>query len=251
MSERSAFLGIALVGLLFVATNVEAQCTVTQLPGVLGFSKCLGSNADYCSDRPDNATQEGRRIFTCVLRMLPEITEPIQSMFLLRALIGGVLRRLNSDGSDPEAIADMMCNPLGFPVFGCGTYFPNSITCGPPISVSLPSSFGINNCTNSTLLTCREGETLSNATMDELLNFLTCLLSRSPHDSETLARRLACYLAEVVRTSARQFAETFPLPLLSAGIQASAARLSTALSLRARCFLTPQQDMSGFGRPTS
>lgn len=250
MSEHSAFLGIALV-LLFVWTNVEAQCTETQLPGVLGFSECLGPNPDYCSDRPKNATQEGRRIYTCVLRMLPQITQPIQSMFLLRGLIVGVLRQLKSDGNDPVAIADMMCNPLGFPVFGCGTFFPSSIICGPPINISMPSSFGINNCTNSTLLRCREGETLSNATMDELLKFLTCLLSRSPHDSETLARRLACFLADVVRTSARQFAETFPLPVLSAGIQASAARLSGSLFIRARCFLSPQQYMPGFGRPTS
>uniref|UniRef100_A0A224YIJ3 Uncharacterized protein n=1 Tax=Rhipicephalus zambeziensis TaxID=60191 RepID=A0A224YIJ3_9ACAR len=81
-----------------------------------------------------------------------------------------------------------------------------------------------------------EGERLRNETMTELINFLVCLMSRSPGDGDTLAGRLACTLAQLVQFSAQQFAATFPLPLLTTGMQMSANRLSNELAMRARCF---------------
>lgn len=234
MDGKTALWCFALV-VIFTSANVKAQCTTTQLPNVLGLGTCLGLNPDYCAERPDNATQEVIRIFSCVFRTLPEFTQPIQAFFLLRTLVAGVLSRVNSDGN-PMSVANMMCSPLGLPLFRCENSIPNNIMCGPPITIRLPTSFGVNNCTNGTRLMCMEGDTLSTETMDELLNFLACLLGRSPDDGETLARRLACAFAQLVQIAAQQFAATFPLPLLGAAVQMSAARLSTALATRAQCF---------------
>lgn len=234
MSKPAAIWSFALF-VLFTPTNVKGQCTDTQLPNVLALGTCLGLTPDYCSDRPENATVEVIRIFTCVFRMMPQVTGPIQALFYLRALIAGVLSRAQSD-ANPFAVANMLCNPFGLPMFSCNNGLPGTITCGPPINISLPSSFGISDCINSSRLVCLEGETLRNDTMNELLDFLVCLLRRSPGDGGTLAGRLACTLAQLVQLSAQQFTAAFPLPLLATGIQMSANRLSTELALRARCF---------------
>ncbi|XP_077489176.1 uncharacterized protein LOC144100000 [Amblyomma americanum] len=234
MVGKTAVLSFALV-LIFISANAKAQCTTTQLPNVLGLDACLGLTPDYCSERPENATQEVIQIFSCVFRTLPQVTQPIQAFFQLRTLVAGVLSRVNSDGN-PLSVANMLCNPLGLPLFRCENAFSTNIRCGPPINISLPTSFGINNCTNDTRLMCMEGDPLSNETMSELVKFLACLLSRSPSGGETLAKRLACTLAQLVQLSAQQFAATFPLPLLAAGVQMAAARLSAALAIRALCF---------------
>ncbi|XP_050029575.2 uncharacterized protein [Dermacentor andersoni] len=234
MSKPAAIWSFALF-LLLTSTNVKGQCTETQLPNVLALGTCLGLTPDYCLDRPENATVEVIRIFTCVFRMMPQVTGPIQALFYLRALTAGVLSRAQSD-VNPIAVANMLCNPFGLPLFRCDNGLPGTVTCGPPVNISLPTSFGISECINSSRLVCLEGETLRNDTMTELIDFLACLLRRSPGDGGTLAGRLACTLAQLVQLSAQQFSAAFPLPLLAAGIQMSANRLSTELAMRARCF---------------
>uniref|UniRef100_A0A224YGN3 24 kDa family member n=1 Tax=Rhipicephalus zambeziensis TaxID=60191 RepID=A0A224YGN3_9ACAR len=235
MSFKAAALGSFALILLFSSAYAQGQCTSTQLPNVLALGTCLGLNPDYCSNRPENATMEVIRIFTCVFRMMPQVTGPIQTLFYLRAVITAVMSRVQTD-QDPVAVASMMCRPFGLPLFQCEDGFPNNITCGPPVNISLPSSFGIRDCMNSSRLVCMEGERLRNETMTELINFLVCLMSRSPGDGDTLAGRLACTLAQLVQFSAQQFAATFPLPMLTTGMQISANRLSTELAMRARCF---------------
>ncbi|KAH6942649.1 hypothetical protein HPB50_008813 [Hyalomma asiaticum] len=109
---------------------VGCQCTNIQLPNVLAMG-------------------------TCVFRMMPQITGPIQTFFYLRAVIAGVLSRVQSDQS-PVDVVNMMCSPFGLPIFHCEDGLPNTITCGPPINMSLPVSFDINN----------------NETMTEIIDFL-------------------------------------------------------------------------------
>lgn len=222
--------------LLFLApTNAQGQCTNIQLPNVLSMGECLGLRPDYCTEPPENATREIVRIFMCVFRMMPQITGPIQTFFYLRAVVAGVLSRVQSDQS-PVDVVNMMCSPFGLPIFHCDDGLPGTISCGPPINISLPASFGIDNCVDSSRLTCMEGETIRNETMTEIIDFLVCLLRQSSGDGGTLAGRLACTFAQLVQLSAQQFAATFPLPLLAAGMQMSANRLSNELAMQARCF---------------
>ncbi|XP_037523192.1 uncharacterized protein LOC119400253 isoform X1 [Rhipicephalus sanguineus] len=235
MIVKAAALSSFALALMFTSAYAQGQCTNTQLPNVLALGTCLGLTPDYCSDRPENATLEVIRIFTCVFRMMPQMTGPIRTLFYLRAVITAVLSRVQSD-QNLVAVANMMCNPFGLPLFQCEDGFPDTITCGPPINISLPTSFGISDCVNSSRLVCLQGETLRNETMTELIDFLVCLLSRSPGEGDTLAGRLACTLAQLVQFSAQQFAASFPLPLLAAGMQMSANRLSTELAMQARCY---------------
>ncbi|KAL1427244.1 hypothetical protein MTO96_017536 [Rhipicephalus appendiculatus] len=232
--KAAALSSFALV-LVFTSAYAQGQCTNTPLPNVLALGTCLGLTPDYCSGRPENATQEVIRVFTCVFRMMPQMTGPIRTLFYLRAVIAAVMSRVQSD-QNPVAVANMMCNPFGLPLFQCEDGFPSTITCGPPINISLPASFGIEDCINSSRLVCLEGEVIRNETMTELVDFLVCLMSRAPVDGDTLAGRLACILAQLVQFSAQQFAASFPLPLLVTGMQMSANRLSNELALRARCF---------------
>ncbi|XP_075724169.1 uncharacterized protein LOC142766829 [Rhipicephalus microplus] len=213
----------------------QGQCTNIQLPNVLTLGTCLGLTPDYCSNRPEDATQEVIRIFMCVFRMMPQVAGPIQTLFYLRAVMTTVMSRVRTD-QDPVAVANMMCSPFGLPFFQCEDGFPTAITCGPPINISLPSSFGIRGCVNSSRLACSEGETLKNETMTELIDFLVCLMSGSSGDVNALAGRLACPLAQLVQFSAQQFAATFPFPLLATAMQMSANRLSNDLAMLARCF---------------
>ncbi|XP_037523193.1 uncharacterized protein LOC119400253 isoform X2 [Rhipicephalus sanguineus] len=223
MIVKAAALSSFALALMFTSAYAQGQCTNTQLPNVLALGTCLGLTPDYCSDRP------------CVFRMMPQMTGPIRTLFYLRAVITAVLSRVQSD-QNLVAVANMMCNPFGLPLFQCEDGFPDTITCGPPINISLPTSFGISDCVNSSRLVCLQGETLRNETMTELIDFLVCLLSRSPGEGDTLAGRLACTLAQLVQFSAQQFAASFPLPLLAAGMQMSANRLSTELAMQARCY---------------
>ncbi|XP_075557407.1 uncharacterized protein LOC142589729 [Dermacentor variabilis] len=234
MSKPTAIWSFALF-LLLTSKNVKGQCTETQLPNVLALGTCLGLTPDYCLDRPENATVEVIRIFTCVFRMMPQVRGPIQSLFYLRALTAGLLSRAKSD-VNPIAVSNMLCNPFGLPLFRCDNGLPGPVTCGPPIKISLPTSFGISDCINSSRLVCLEGETLRNETMTELIDFLACVFEGAPENLRPrLARSLACPLVQLLRLALKQFAEVITWPLFAEQVRDSVEQLATLLLHLAKC----------------
>lgn len=208
---------LLVLGMVFLPT-VHGQCINVTLPNILNLGECLGSTLRACPDTSSGLIPDLTRILGCVLQILPQIGSPVSVLYNVVGLLEAVVSRLGLS-ADIGGLTDILCNPLGIPLFSCGTFSPGNIACQEPLQISLPSVFNIGSCLNRTLLFCEEGSTISDPILRELFEAVGCILSVAPDGLQLdLISSLVCPLVDVLNSSLNEFTSLLPFRSLTRGI---------------------------------
>ncbi|KAL3197146.1 hypothetical protein MRX96_014761 [Rhipicephalus microplus] len=137
----------------------------------------------------------------CVLQILPQIGSPVSVLYNVVGLLEAVVSRLGLS-ADIGGLTDILCNPLGIPLFSCGTFSPGNIACQEPLQISLPSVFNIG----------------------------SCILSVAPDGLQLdLISSLVCPLVDVLNSSLNEFTSLLPFRSLTRGITSAVSSLTNNL----------------------
>ncbi|KAM7315851.1 putative secreted protein [Ixodes scapularis] len=228
MGLLKVVLFVSCSGFLALRT-ANAECINVTLPNVLDLGSCLGTTLVTCPDTSDGLLLDLQTITRCVLEILPQVGDPIQVLDSVLDLLEVVLERLGLS-FDVRVLSEILCRPLGLPIFNCGNTNARNSTCGPPLQVTLPSGFNVGHCMNRTLLFCAEGTPVTDPVVRELVKALSCILSGAPEDIQlNLVQSLVCPLVDVVTSSLDEFTEFLPFRVLTRGIKTTVGTLTDSL----------------------
>lgn len=214
---------------VLVLPAANGQCINVTLPNVLDLGSCLGSTLGTCPDTSDGLLQDLQGILRCVLRILPRLGDPIQVLASIADLLEVVLQSLGLS-VDVRVLSEILCRPLGIPIFNCDSLTLRNSTCRAPLQVTLPSTFDIGQCMNTTLLFCAEGSPVTDSAVRQLMRALGCILSAAPEGVQlNLTRSLACPLTEVITSSLNEFTQVLPFRALTRGITTTVGTLTDSL----------------------
>ncbi|KAL1427240.1 hypothetical protein MTO96_017533 [Rhipicephalus appendiculatus] len=107
---------------------VNGQCINVTLPNILNLGECLGTTLRACPDTSSGLIPDLTRVLGCVLQILPQIGSPVSVLYNVVGLLEAVVSRLGLS-ADIGGLTDILCNPLGIPLFSCGTFSPGNIAC--------------------------------------------------------------------------------------------------------------------------
>ncbi|CAN7940492.1 unnamed protein product [Ixodes hexagonus] len=211
------------------ANAANAECINVTLPNILNLGTCLGTTLRTCPDTSDGLMSDLENILRCVLGILPQLGDPIQVLAGVVDVLEVVLTRLGLS-LDIRVLSEILCEPLGLPIFSCGGLSPINSACGTPLQVSLPSVFNIGHCLNTTLLFCAEGSPVTDSLVRELISALGCILSAAPDDLRLdRVRPLVCPLVDLISSSLNEFTEFLPFRVLTRGITRTVGTLTDSL----------------------
>lgn len=212
-----------------VLPAVNGQCINVTLPNILNLGECLGTTLRACPDTSAGLVPDLTRVLGCVLQILPQIGSPVSVLYNVVGLLEAVLARLGLSG-DIGGLADILCRPLGIPLFSCGTFSPGNIACQEPLQISLPSVFNVGACLNTTLLFCQAGSTISDPILRELLQGVGCILSVAPEGLQLdLVSSLVCPLVDILNSSLEEFTSILPFRFLTRGVSRAVSSLTDNL----------------------
>lgn len=227
MATAMAYVILVFGVALLPAAN--GQCINVTLPNILNLGECLGTTLRACPDTSDGLVPDLTRVLGCVLQILPQIGSPVSVLYNVVGLLEAVLARLGLSG-DIGGLANILCRPLGIPLFNCGTFSPGNIVCQEPLRISLPSVFNVGACLNTTLLFCEAGSTISDPILRELLQAVGCILSVAPEGLQLdLVSSLVCPLVEILNSSVNEFTSLLPFRFLTRGITNAVGSLTNNL----------------------
>ncbi|XP_049523254.1 uncharacterized protein LOC119452820 [Dermacentor silvarum] len=207
----------------------NGQCINVTLPNILNLGECLGTTLRACPDTSPGLIPDLTRVLGCVLQILPQIGSPVSVLFNVIGLLEAVLSRLGLPG-DIGGLTDILCNPLGIPLFSCGAFSPGNIACQEPLQISLPSVFNVGACLNRTLLFCEAGSTISDPILRELFQAVGCILSVTPDGLQLdLVSSLVCPLVDILNSSLNEFTSLLPFRFLTRGITNAVRSLTNNL----------------------
>ncbi|KAG0413290.1 hypothetical protein HPB47_009569 [Ixodes persulcatus] len=193
-------------GFLVIRT-ANAECINVTLPNVLDLGSCLRTTLVTCPDTSDGLLLDLQTITRCALEILPQVGDPIQVLASVLDLLEVVLERLGLS-LDVRVLSEILCRPLGLPIFNCGNTNARNSTCGPPL----------------------QGTPVTDPVVRELVRALSCILSGAPEDIQlNIVRSLVCPLVDVVTSSLDEFTEFLPFRVLTRGIKTTVETLTDSL----------------------
>uniref|UniRef100_V5ICC3 Secreted protein n=1 Tax=Ixodes ricinus TaxID=34613 RepID=V5ICC3_IXORI len=137
--------------------TADAECINVTLPNVLDLGSCLGTTLVTCPDTSGGLLLDLQTVTRCVLEILPQVGDPIQVLDSVLDLLEVVLERLGLS-FDVRVLSEILCRPLGLPIFNCGNTNARNSTIAAHLCRSLfPSAFNIGHCMNQDASVLRRG----------------------------------------------------------------------------------------------